>query len=132
MLLEFKLQADRRAPGRARRTLRSVSPEIPEHSDLVELLVTEVVTNAVLHSGVTDDEPVSLALRVTPNLVRVEVTDPGPGFERRHPSTPPLLSTGQRGLLLLDELSDRWGVDRDDGTNIVWFELDRQDASQTA
>lgn len=132
MLLEFKLYADRRAPGRARRTLRSISPEIPEQSDLVELLVTEIVTNAVLHAGITEEEPVSLALRVTPNLVRVEVTDSGPGFDRKDVHAPPLLATGQRGLLLLDELSDRWGVERNNGTNVVWFELDRPAHSRTA
>lgn len=102
-----------------------MKPEIPEVSELMELLVTEVVTNAVLHAGMSEGDPVALAVRVSPSRVRVEVTDPGPGFAPDRVAPPELLSTGRRGLVLLEELSDRWGVKRDGEGNLVWFELDR-------
>jgi len=104
-----------------------MKPEIPEVSDLMELLVTEVVTNAVLHAGMSEGDPVALAVKVSPSRVRVEVSDPGPGFEPDRVEPPELLSTGRRGLLLLEELSDRWGVKQDVDGNLVWFELDRPD-----
>jgi anti-sigma regulatory factor (Ser/Thr protein kinase) len=54
--------------------------------------------------------------------LRVEVHDRGPGFEMRKPK--PRGSSGGYGLFLVERMSDRWGVQRND-TTYVWFELDR-------
>ena len=61
--------------------------------------------------------------------VRVEVCDPGPGFDRRA-TTPErrLGGEGGYGLLIVEQVADRWGVTRDHGAR-VWFEIDRDNAA---
>jgi anti-sigma regulatory factor (Ser/Thr protein kinase) len=95
---------------------------VPEGRDDLELLVTELLTNSVRHAGLGDDEAIRLRVAARPPELRVEVSDRGPGFE---PSVvePPSGAPGGRGLLLVDRLSRRWGVARDECTR-VWFDLD--------
>jgi hypothetical protein len=50
------------------------------------------------------------------------VHDPGNGFELKAPSDDPLRASGW-GLVLVEELADRWGIDHDPRTR-VWFEMD--------
>jgi anti-sigma regulatory factor (Ser/Thr protein kinase) len=66
---------------------------------------------------------VELRATVYPDRVRVEVADHGPGFEPQ-PRGPDQESRSGWGLYLVDQLSDRWGVSRTDGT-AAWFEIDR-------
>jgi anti-sigma regulatory factor (Ser/Thr protein kinase) len=96
---------------------------VSERAD-ASLLVSEVVTNSVRHAGMDETEEILLHARVERETLRVEVTDPGAGFERRPPE-PRLESEdpGGWGLVLVDRLADRWGVERGAGT-CVWFELD--------
>lgn len=89
----------------------------------VVLLVSEVVTNAVRHSGAPADSPIVLSAEVTDEAVRVAVTDAGEGFTPR-PRDPDSLADGY-GLFLLEKAATRWGVQRADGTT-VWFELARE------
>jgi anti-sigma regulatory factor (Ser/Thr protein kinase) len=86
------------------------------------LLVSEVVSNAVLHSRGPADTPILLTVRVTEESVRITVTDAGYGFkpEPRRPEA----THGGYGLYLLEKSTSRWGVDRVGGTR-VWFELAR-------
>jgi anti-sigma regulatory factor (Ser/Thr protein kinase) len=88
----------------------------------VRLLVSELITNSVRHSSVRAKDVVRLSVAVTESTLRVEVADPGKGFEpkaRDADRTRP----GGWGLYLVDQLADRWGVARDQFTR-VWFELD--------
>lgn len=88
----------------------------------VRLLVSELVTNSVRHSSVRPSDVVTLSVAVSESTLRVEVSDPGKGFEpkaRDADRTRP----GGWGLYLVDELADRWGVVRDRFTQ-VWFEVD--------
>jgi len=92
--------------------------------DDLRLLVSEVVTNAVRHSGGTvgdGAEAIELTARAGNGRVRVEVTDPGAGFRYDGP-TGTLETEGGWGLYLVDRLADRWGID-DDPTTRVWFEV---------
>jgi anti-sigma regulatory factor (Ser/Thr protein kinase) len=89
----------------------------------LRLLVSEVVTNSVRHAGLDEASRISLHIETSPECVRVEVTDPGPGFVPRVPEPRSTQDSGW-GLYLVDELADRWGVDAGDGTR-VWFEIDR-------
>jgi len=89
--------------------------------DLAEsavLLVSEVVTNAILHAGT----PIEVTLRLDGGL-RVEVADGSEHLpvRRRYATT---AGTG-RGLMMLEELADAWGVQRRPGGKVVWFELGR-------
>jgi anti-sigma regulatory factor (Ser/Thr protein kinase) len=110
------------APARARRALDALNGSLRELRRAVELLVSELVTNCVLHAGAGPSDIWELELSASPEGVRVEVVDPGPGF------TPPeQLPTpgagGKFGLFLVDRVADRWGVDP--SRSSVWFELDR-------
>jgi anti-sigma regulatory factor (Ser/Thr protein kinase) len=87
--------------------------------DAARLLVSELVTNAVLHAR-TDLE---LVVKMRRAGVRVEVRDGSPGepVVRRYEDE---AMTG-RGLALVGELATRWGVDPGPhGGKSVWFELD--------
>ena len=90
----------------------------------VELLVSELTTNSVRHSGCGEADELSMEAHVEPDRVRVRLFDPGEGFEARKPEPPDSGSSGGYGLVLLDRLSDRWGVQRE-GRFGVWFEVQR-------
>jgi anti-sigma regulatory factor (Ser/Thr protein kinase) len=85
------------------------------------LLVSEVVSNAVLHSLGPADAPVLLAATIGEEVVHIAVTDAGRGFTLRRPEP---RADGGYGLYLLDQAARRWGVDQVGGTR-VWFELSR-------
>ncbi len=87
----------------------------------VALVVTELVTNAVVHGqgGPT------LAVTATPSSVRVEVHDDGPGLPRLRPFSEEPTTSG-RGLALVDMVADAWGVVADPGDGkTVWAEISR-------
>ena len=90
----------------------------------VELIVSELATNSVRHSGCGEAGELSMEADVEPDRVRVRLSDSGEGFEVRKPDPPSSGSAGGYGLILLDRLSDRWGVQRDGGFS-VWFEVQR-------
>jgi anti-sigma regulatory factor (Ser/Thr protein kinase) len=91
-----------------------------QRQDLL-LVGSELLTNAIRHAGAREDEPVRVRIERRPGSVRIEVRDGGPGFDLR-PRTPGRAQLGGRGMFLLDQLSDRWGVSREDGF-LVWGEL---------
>jgi anti-sigma regulatory factor (Ser/Thr protein kinase) len=85
----------------------------------LRLLVSELVTNAVRH-GLDRRGAVELTLSLVGRCLRVEVADGGGGFTpptREHDPEDP----GGWGLVVVDELVDRWGVEAAGGTR-VWFE----------
>ena len=90
----------------------------------VELLVSELATNSVRHAGCDEADELSIEARVEADLVRVRLFDQGEGFEARPPQPPATGGSGGYGLVLLDRLADRWGVERERGFN-VWFEVQR-------
>ena len=87
----------------------------------LELVLTEVVTNAVRHGGTGG----SLRLAATPKaeFLCVQVTDDGPGLV---PSPGAMASDehGGFGLFIVERLTRRWGVTREDRHTRVWFEFD--------
>jgi DNA-binding NarL/FixJ family response regulator len=89
--------------------------------DDVELLVTELVTNAVLHGGSAPE----VALLLLPDAIRVEVADGSSEMPQLRAAT--LEDTSGRGIALVDELASRWGAEPGaDGGKTVWFEIDRR------
>jgi anti-sigma regulatory factor (Ser/Thr protein kinase) len=107
------------AARRVRRALREAGvPEDLQHT--ADLLATEIVANAVRHAGLQDGQRITFAARFVDDFIRVEVHDPGPGFD------PDRARKGRGyGLRMVDKLASRWGVERVDGVR-VWFELDRR------
>jgi anti-sigma regulatory factor (Ser/Thr protein kinase) len=114
-------RADLRAVPEARRALRDLLRHWgrPGRSDIAELLTSELVTNAIVH---TDHEAV-LTATVGPDGLRVEVRD----FVARRPRLRvPIADDGTngRGLVLVESLADDWGVQPHGVGKAVWFELD--------
>jgi anti-sigma regulatory factor (Ser/Thr protein kinase) len=88
--------------------------------DDITLLVSEVVTNCVVHADLAPGQDIHLRITRDPDTVRVEVRDEGRGFADS------LLKGAHSsgfGLYLVEQLADRWGVERGDQT-CVWFEVD--------
>ena len=115
---EQTLVADRRAPATARASVRATCANtLPHLVEDAELLVSEVVTNAVKHGRA----PVRLQIACEHSAVFVAVDDANPALpktrrldRRRHSG---------RGLVLLDRLATEWGVRRVAGGKQVWFRL---------
>jgi anti-sigma regulatory factor (Ser/Thr protein kinase) len=91
----------------------------------VELLVSELATNSVRHADCDEEDELSMEAAVEADRVRVRLFDPGRGFTQHRPEPPPAGSASGYGLVLLDRLSDRWGVQRGDHFS-VWFEVQRE------
>lgn len=85
--------------------------------------MTELVNNAVRHSGVGADRSLRVDIRRWPERVRVTVVDPGTGVK---PVRPPLRreELGGWGLFLVDRIADRWGVSHAASGACVWFEIE--------
>ena len=113
------LRSERRSAGNARRFVARHLSEWGREDlmDTAVLLVSELVTNAVLHVG----GPVELAMSLGRSGLRVEVGDRDARSLLRLRYSEQA-STG-RGLLLVDRAVDRWGVERAPGGKKVWFEL---------
>lgn len=114
-----RLPSEPASAGQARRFVIDVLGEwhLEALEEVAALLVSEVVTNAVLHAG-TD---VTVAVRRSPESVRVEVADGSIQVaSRRHYDN---AATTGRGLALVEALSDEWGVEVGPGGKAVWFDL---------
>jgi anti-sigma regulatory factor (Ser/Thr protein kinase) len=122
----FAVTTGRDAPSAVRKALRERGSHFPQplRDDLL-LLLTEVVTNAVRHSGATSGDPIRIAMKENRDHVRVEVTDPGDGFAKPERLVPDLTRTGGLGLVLVDRLSRAWGTRTTSKGSLVWFELAR-------
>ena len=93
--------------------------------ETAELLVSEIVTNALVHAGT----PIEVAFSFVDGGLRVEVTDGSPHEPARR-GYGPNAGTG-RGLMLLEEMVDEWGVVPDDPGKTVWFQIASRAAEPT-
>ncbi|WP_328806238.1 SpoIIE family protein phosphatase [Streptacidiphilus fuscans] len=113
----WTLTAEPSAPALARRRVRATLCEwgLEPLLDTAELLVSELVTNAVRYASA----PIGLRLLLGTTLV-VEVADPlpDPPREREAAGT----DEGGRGLQLVHRLAYRWGTRAEGGGKVVWFE----------
>lgn len=112
------LDPEETAPGRARRLARRALNRwgLEELQDSLELLVSEVVTNAVRYA----ERPVTLRLLRT-DVLRCEVGDDSPQLPRQRRARD--TDEGGRGLFLVNRLARRWGATRLSSGKVVWFEL---------
>jgi anti-sigma regulatory factor (Ser/Thr protein kinase) len=108
------------APAEARSSLVPLSRTVsPDQLDDLRLVVSELVTNSVVHAGLTDQDAIILSVEVLPSSVRVEVVDGGHGFAGSSGRPPSSLGWG---LPIVDRLADRWGTERTSQTK-VWAEF---------
>ena len=120
-LLRLRLPCDAAAPRRARDALADVRELAPVRDDAL-LVVSELASNAVLHSGsAPGDELEVLAVRI-PDGVRIAVRDGGHSgrVPVRRPRAP--LEPGGMGLRVVETIARRWGSERGGGLS-VWAEL---------
>lgn len=87
----------------------------------LELAVSEVVANAVRHGRT--DEDIRFAMTPKDGYLCVQVTDSGQGFVPK-PGAIAAEDDGGFGLFLVERLTRRWGVTREERRTRVWFELD--------
>jgi anti-sigma regulatory factor (Ser/Thr protein kinase) len=122
--IDVGLPGTAKAASQARDALKSLVGLLsPERFEDLRLLVTEVVANSVRHAGLLGERSyVRLKVFASERVVRVEVRDPGPGFEKTGLEPPGLDEGSGRGLYLVDQLAESWGVVKD-GDTCVWFVL---------
>lgn len=118
------LRARPSATGRARQHVRSELSPILSASKVTdaELMTTELVSNAIRHAGLPEGDSIGLEFSVELETVRVAVVDAGSGFASAPPATEE--GIGGWGLVLIERLSDRWGV-HSAHPHSVWFEIER-------
>ncbi|MFI5865250.1 ATP-binding protein [Streptomyces sp. NPDC051546] len=124
--VQLEVGPDPAEVGRARRWARSrlagcgIGDDEPLAETLI-LLISELVTNAVVHTGC----PAVLRMLFGEPGVRVEVAD----ASDRAPSPRQASGedTGGRGLELVDGLADRWGWQREGAGKRIWCEIDREE-----
>ena len=122
--LDLQLHAGATAPSYARALVGGLQERVsPDVLDDLVLLVSEVVTNCVRHAGLGSGDPIRLQIKATEESVRLDVVDQGTGFVPPEIVEHDLREPGGWGLYIVDQLADRWGVERRQGSR-VWFEID--------
>jgi anti-sigma regulatory factor (Ser/Thr protein kinase) len=128
--LQISLERNPQAPSLARAAITGFTEKSdisPESLATLTLLVSEVVSNAVVHSDAPASEIVLCAQQLDQGAIRVEVTDQGSGFTPA-PRDPSQADAGY-GLHLIELQATRWGVDQHGGTR-VWFEIETRTPSR--
>ena len=115
----YKIDAQPKGPAQARRIIAEELSTLlsPTELDDLKLMVSELVTNGIVRGGQVNDVPVMLDLHVNGDI-RCAVLDQGPGFASR------VREDARRrcGLQLVEQLSDRWGMECSPQRTEVWFE----------
>ncbi|MBC9716403.1 ATP-binding protein [Streptomyces sp. TRM66268-LWL] len=135
--VQMEVGADPAEVGRARRWARSrlavcgIEADEPVAETLV-LLISELVTNAVVHTGCPAVLRMLLPDVPAPSgTVRVEVDDSS--SRAPQPRDADGDDTNGRGLALVDGLADRWGWQEEStGGKRIWCEVDRGSVSACA
>lgn len=144
-LLSMDLPCDQHAPGTVRRALAEAASGCQRIEDGL-LVASELVTNAVLHSGCGTNHNIQVRAQVLDDRLQISVHDPGIAKQEAAPRPPApatqptepsraagdpntaVLSAGAEsrlggwGLRIVDQLARRWGAERPDGY-LVWAEL---------
>ena len=92
-----------------------------EQTAAAQLCVSELVTNAVIHTGTAP----TVTVRLDDDYILVLVADHGGGGPVRRPEEPEPDDISGRGLALVDALSTAWSAERNADGTTVWFELAR-------
>jgi len=123
--VSIEFENDPGAPAAVRRGLRPLfsSPSDPI-ADSVELVASELVSNVVQH---TDGGGTAQAWDPDPDVpFLLEVTDSGSG----EPAAATPNDDGGRGLRIVDDIADRWGVNPRTHGKTVWAEFDRTEPDE--
>jgi anti-sigma regulatory factor (Ser/Thr protein kinase) len=88
----------------------------------VKLIASELVTNAVLYSGCTEEDEIELQLDRTNQHLLLSVIDPGRSGNSAALAVSAQRASGGMGLFVVDQLASRWGAERADRYR-VWAEV---------
>lgn len=128
--LTFSLPPSPAAVPVARRQMREAIavwpavPAVPDAAHTAELIVSELVTNAVRYAG---RQPISVVAQLSDAVLRVEVRDASATLPTA--ALPAEDSEGGRGLFLIGVLADRFGTAPTDCGKCCWAEIDIAGAS---
>lgn len=125
MRVSLEVPAEAEAAAIAREVLARALVEVPIPEERIEdlrLLTSEIVTNAVRHAGLAQEDTIGVAVFASERRVRVEVADDGPGFDPSDVPEPSPERVAGWGLYLVKQLADAWGVIKNE-PNLVWFEV---------
>ena len=114
----LRVESNASAPRLSRSHLAGFRRSLEPRYDDVLLLVSELVTNSVRHSG---SEDIDVKVSANDGHIRVEVSDSGPGFDASDPRGDGL------GIDIVGRLAERWGYTSGDRFT-VWAELERPSA----
>lgn len=117
-MMQRSFPADASSAAGGRRWVVEQLLLVGECADDVAVLVSELITNSVLHAGLAPGEMIVVRASRRRGQVRVEVRDEGGRFDK--PSAGPLRTEGGRGLKLVEALAADWGVHHN-GVTLVWF-----------
>jgi anti-sigma regulatory factor (Ser/Thr protein kinase) len=121
-LLGLSLRCDRRASRLARRALEEKLTHAPVLDD-ARLVVSELINNAVLHSGCAEDDIIRVTAQLEDGYLIISVHEPGVANEARDLRPAEDRSQpGGFGLRIVQRLAHRWGSERPDGHR-VWAAL---------
>jgi anti-sigma regulatory factor (Ser/Thr protein kinase) len=123
--VDVTIPLDVQAPGLARAVVARCLTGGVASSVLAnaQLLVSELVTNSLLHSGAAEGDALAVRIHVWRDVCRIEVEDPGhAGVVALRPPDP--VGGSGMGLNMVQTLSRRWGVVRaSGGPTRVWAQL---------
>jgi anti-sigma regulatory factor (Ser/Thr protein kinase) len=141
-VVDKQFPADTSSISQARQSVAELGASLSkEESQNMALLVSELVSNSILHGGLLSSELVGLRIYLSISLLRTEVRNAGSGFELGAGSLiggglldnlPIVTQTSGWGLQLVAGLTDRWGVGSEEPEQmskqmtLVWFEIDRK------
>jgi anti-sigma regulatory factor (Ser/Thr protein kinase) len=118
----FRVRPEPHSVPQARERVVELAVPFVERTRIADLrlVISEVITNAVRHGGSGD---VLVGVMPKPGYLCVQVTDTGDGFAPRPRAFQPD-DDGGFGLFLVERLTRRWGLTREDSNTRVWFEFD--------
>jgi anti-sigma regulatory factor (Ser/Thr protein kinase) len=119
-LLALEVPCDHDAPAVVRKALAAIDGGLPVEDGI--LVASELVSNAVMHSGCTADHDLTIRATVQQDRLVISVHDPGQSGESATPRRADVSEPGGLGLRIVEQLSHRWGAERPDGY-LVWAEL---------
>jgi anti-sigma regulatory factor (Ser/Thr protein kinase) len=120
-VLSLEVPCDRDAPGTVRQALLDLDSLGWVVGDVM-LVASELVTNAVLHSGCLDEHRLKVRACLSAGHIRISVWDPGLSGRTARVETAVRRDAGGWGLQIVDQLAAEWGAERGDGYR-VWAKL---------
>jgi serine/threonine-protein kinase RsbW len=120
-VLALELRCDVEAPSRVREAVSGIEGIGWRLGDAL-LIASELVTNALRHSGCDENEVIHVQVRRWRDRLLISVRDPGASGKSAQAGIPTELGNGGFGLWVVEQLARNWGAEREGGYR-VWAEL---------